>query len=82
MIRLYLGQLTPEAVLAAPDDSDATTKKGQVCEANFYGGELALQHGAKDDAARLFRLAVMGCPKSFIEYDDANAELKALGATP
>jgi hypothetical protein len=49
--------LTPEAVLAAADDPDANTKKDQVCEANFYSGEFALLQGAKDEAARLFRLA-------------------------
>ena len=43
VIRPYLGP----AVLAAADDSDANTKKGQVCEAHFYNGELTLQHGAK-----------------------------------
>jgi lipoprotein NlpI len=49
--------MTLEAVLAAANDLDPETKKGQVCEANFYSGELALHRSAKDDAARLFRLA-------------------------
>jgi lipoprotein NlpI len=82
VIRLYLGQLTPEAVLAAAVDPDSETQKGQVCEANFYAGELALQRGDKDGAPRLFRLAAAGCPKSFIEYDGAVAEIKALGMQP
>ena len=82
VIRLFLGQLTPAAVLAAADDPDPTTKKGQVCEANFYSGELALRRSAKDEAARLFRLAASDCPKSFTEWGAANAELKALGAAP
>jgi tetratricopeptide (TPR) repeat protein len=82
VIRLYLGQLTPEAVLAAADDPDSETKKGQECETNFYTGELALQRGDKDGATRLFRLATAGCPKSFIEYDGAVAEIKALGLQP
>jgi lipoprotein NlpI len=82
VIRLYLGQSTPEAVLAAADDPDPNTKKGKVCEANFYTGELALQHGDKAEAARLFRLAADACPKRFNEYVAANAELKRLGATP
>lgn len=82
VIRLYLGQLTPEAVLAAADDPDATKKKEQVCDANFFSGELALQRGAKDEATRLFRLAATGCPKNRDAYDSTNAELKALGASP
>jgi lipoprotein NlpI len=82
VIRLYLGQMTPEAALAAADDPDADTKKGQICEANFYTGELDLRQGKKDEATRLFRLAVASCPKSFVEYDGAKAELKALGVAP
>jgi lipoprotein NlpI len=80
LVRLYLGQLTSEAVLAAADDPDGETKKRQVCQANFYGGELALQAEAKDDATRLFRLAAAGCSPATIQWSAANAELRALGA--
>ncbi|MGP0089489.1 MAG: tetratricopeptide repeat protein [Xanthobacteraceae bacterium] len=79
IIRLYLGKVTPDAVLAAADNPDADTRKGQICEANFYGGELLLLQGRKDDAARLFRLAAADCPKGFIELESAVAELKVLG---
>ena len=82
VIRMFLGQLTPAAALAAGDDPDANKKVGQVCEANFYSGKLALRTGGKDEATLLFKLASSGCPKSFTEYAAANAELKALGATP
>ncbi len=80
VIRMFLGQMTPAAVLAAADDPDATKQKGQVCEANFYSGEWALRTGAKDEAARLFRLAAADCPQDFVEWSAANAELKALVA--
>jgi len=82
VIRLFLGQLTPEAVLAAADNPDPETKKGQVCEANVYTGELDLQQGRKDAAIARFRAAAADCPKDFIEYEAALAELKALGAGP
>jgi len=82
VIRLYLGQVTPADVLAAADDPDERTKTGQVCEANFYTGELTLQQGNKDEAARLFRLAAANCPKGFAELPAAKAELKALGQNP
>jgi len=82
VIRLFLGQTTPTAVLAAAYDSDANMKKGHVCEANFYVGELALQQGMKEDSARLFRLAVADCPHDFVEGPAAYAELKALGLSP
>lgn len=82
LIRLYLGQMTPEAALAAADDPNANTKKGQVCEANFNTGKLDLQQGKKNEAISLFRLAAADCPKAFAEYRYATAELKALGVTP
>jgi lipoprotein NlpI len=53
VIRLYLGELTPADVLAAADDRKADIKKGQVCEASFYIGELALQQRENEEAARL-----------------------------
>ena len=77
VIHVFLGQLTPEALLAAADN-----QKGRVCEANFYSGELALQQGKKDEAARLFKLAANDCPKGLIEWAAANAELNALGVAP
>jgi len=82
IIGLYLGQKTPEGVLAAADNPDAVIKKGRVCEVNFYAGELALQQGAKDEALRRLRLAAADCPRGYTEWWTANAELKALGATP
>jgi lipoprotein NlpI len=82
VIRLFLGQLTPADVLAAADSSDAIQKSGQVCVANFFSAELALQQGAKEDATRLFRLAAADCPKNFAQWAAAKAELKALDLTP
>jgi lipoprotein NlpI len=82
LVHMFLGETTPQAVLAAADDRDATTKAGQLCEANFYIGELALQQGDKAEAARLFKLAAAGCPNEFVEGPSANAELEAIGAIP
>jgi lipoprotein NlpI len=82
IIRLFLGEMTAEEVLGAADDADPFKKKGQVCEANFYTAELALQQGGRERARQLLQLAITDCPKSFIEWPAANAELKAMGATP
>jgi lipoprotein NlpI len=82
VIRLYLGETTPEAVLAAADDPAPAIKKGQLCEAKFFTGEMALQHGDKDEAVRLFRFAASNCPKDYVQSDAAVAELKALGVSP
>jgi tetratricopeptide (TPR) repeat protein/membrane protease YdiL (CAAX protease family) len=82
VIRLYLGELSPTDILAAADDADATKKREQLCEANFYTGELALQNGNKNEAARLFKQAAADCPKTFDESSAANAELQTLAIQP
>lgn len=83
VIQLFLGRLTPAAVLAAAEDPDADKKKGLVCEANFYGGELGLrQKSSIDEAVHQLRLAATECPPNFTESLAAKAELKALGITP
>ena len=69
-------------MLASADDPDPLTKRGKICEANFYTGELALIRGKKDDAIRLFTAASSDCPLSWSEWESADAELKMLGAAP
>jgi hypothetical protein len=66
----------------SPDGLRKRSGEGQICEANFYSGELSLLKGSKDEAIRLFRLTVSDCPHGFIEWDAANEELKALGVVP
>jgi lipoprotein NlpI len=78
VIKLYLGELTTEAALAAAEHSEPGTRRGQVCEVNFYAGDIALRGGAKPEATRLFALAARDCPKTWIELEAANAELKTL----
>src|SRR6516162_1111660 len=80
VIRLFLGQMTPDAVLAAADDPNAMIKQRRVCEASFFSGELRLMQGTKENAAHLFRLAATDCPKTLIVWSAANAELKALSS--
>jgi lipoprotein NlpI len=82
IIHLYLGESTPEAVFAAAADPNPRTQDRQVCEANFYAGELALERDVKDEALPLLRRAAAHCPKAFFEYTAANVELKTLGASP
>ena len=79
IVRMYLGLMTPAAVLAAADDPNAAKKTGQVCEANFYSAEWALRQGAKADALRQFGAAMHDCPKTFIEGNAAALELTAVG---
>jgi lipoprotein NlpI len=81
VIHLFLGETTSAAVLAAADDPDAKTRRGQLCEANFYVGVVSLQQGAKDEAERLFRLSAADCPREFVEGPSATAELQALAGS-
>jgi lipoprotein NlpI len=82
VIRMFLGQIKPDAVLGAANDPDTKKKEGEICEAQFYSGEWALRSGDKGEATRLFKLAANACPKDFLEWTAANAELKALGVAP
>jgi len=84
IVGLFVGRSTSEAVLAAADNSNAHIKKEQVCQANFYSGELALRGDAKGEATRLFQAAATDCPitQALPEQWAAKAELKALGLKP
>jgi tetratricopeptide (TPR) repeat protein len=79
VLRLFLGQLTMPALLAAAADSDMMKQRRQVCDANFYGAELALLQGGKEEAAPLLKTAARDCPRHLAEWRGAGAELKALG---
>lgn len=80
LIRLYTGQLTPEATLAAADDADPEIKRGRICEADFYAGALRARAGRKSDAQRLFTLAARDCPSAYFEKAFAEANAKTLRA--
>jgi lipoprotein NlpI len=75
VIRQYLGELSAEQTVGAAVDNDPRTKLAQTCEANFYGGELALLKKNKKEAQRQLRLAADECPRSFVESTAAIAEL-------
>jgi lipoprotein NlpI len=68
VVRLFLGELSPAETLAAADDDNPDRKQAQVCQANFYTGELALIGGERREAIRLFQLAATECPHRFIEW--------------
>ena len=81
VIKLYLGELTIEALRCRRRRSRPEDASEQVCEVNFYTGEIARRGGAKAEATRLFTLAAQECPATWIELEAANAELKALAAS-
>ncbi|RXH15449.1 tetratricopeptide repeat protein [Bradyrhizobium guangzhouense] len=81
IVNLFLGTMTPEQVLSAADDPNPAKKKAQVCEANFYIAERALQSGSKEEALKLFDQAAADCPNTFIEKQAADAEVSSLRAS-
>ena len=78
VISLYLEQIGPEALSAAAANSDAKLEAAQRCEADYYLGQWHLLRGERDQAAARFHAAERSCPKSFLEYTGAAAELKRL----
>ncbi|MER9849710.1 tetratricopeptide repeat protein [Mesorhizobium sp. M0106] len=84
LVRMFLGEQTPEAALAAADDPVPVPakKRGNLCEANLYVAEFYRLDGRDDEALRRYRLAVRDCPHDFIEYVAAGKALRALGVSP
>jgi tetratricopeptide (TPR) repeat protein len=79
MVRLFLGQMTLSAVLAAADDPDPQKRRDQICDVHFFGGELALLQGRREEAERQLRLALIDCLPGFSERDIAKLELQRFG---
>ncbi|MFO0995848.1 MAG: tetratricopeptide repeat protein [Alphaproteobacteria bacterium] len=78
LVRAFQGQLDRAGVLAAIAKANANARNDQTCEAEFYLGELAQSLGKSDEAEKSFNRAIEICPKNFIEYEGAVAELKSL----
>jgi lipoprotein NlpI len=78
VIQEFLGERNAEQTFGAAFDTDPRTKVSQTCEANFYGGELAVLKKNKKEAQRLLKLAADNCPPTFIESTAALAELITL----
>jgi lipoprotein NlpI len=73
VFELFLGRRDPQAVL------DAAQKPEERCEAQFYVGEWQLLKGDRAAAQPYLVDAEGHCPKTFIEYNAARAELQRLG---
>ena len=79
VLRMLLGEVSPAETLTVADTKEPVVRRGQMCQASFYGGELALSDAAADEAARLFRVAADECPPTYVERPSAATELRALG---
>jgi len=78
-LKLDLGQMTANEVMAAAASGVSAWQKWQVCEANYYIGEDALLHHQRAMALAHFRAARDSCPKGATDYAAAMAELKRIG---
>jgi len=78
VIDYYLGMIDEKRLYAGADDTDPKTRSEQLCEANFYTGELKLLKNAPNEARPLLRAAQKDCPPTFYESHGASAELKRL----
>jgi len=70
VLELFLGQKSLEAVRGAAVNSD------QRCELQYYAGEWYLLQQEHDPARTALQAAVDSCPKDFVEFRAAAAELK------
>ena len=73
-----LGKLPEAEFLKAAESGDEGEIQNQKCEAFFYVGTLKLIEGMKDEAKQLFQKCVETGRTDLVEFDAAQAELKAL----
>lgn len=79
VIHFYLGESTENDVMAAAKTGSPQEQREQLCEASFYLGEVALLHGKRDEAVRLFRQSIGTGLTYFYEYQGAAIEMQHLG---
>jgi lipoprotein NlpI len=78
LIVLFLGRTDANSVLAASTDADPKRQRDQRCEAQFYIAHWHLLRNERERALALLKEAQDGCPKEFLEYEGALAELRRL----
>jgi lipoprotein NlpI len=75
VVRLYLGQITRNALEATVGDPNQISAKRQSCEAAFYIAELDLGSGQTEAAKIGFQHVIDGCPNGYSVARVAKAEL-------
>jgi tetratricopeptide (TPR) repeat protein len=81
ILKLDLGQMTADELMATAANASAEKQKWEICEANYFTGEDALFHHQRAKAIERLRAARDGCPKAQGSYGQAVAELKRLGVS-
>jgi lipoprotein NlpI len=78
VLALYLGRAQPEAVIAAAEKAPPARQGEQRCEAVFFIAQWHLVRSERERALPLLKDAQAKCPKNFMEYEGALAELRRL----
>ncbi|NTZ86059.1 tetratricopeptide repeat protein [Burkholderia metallica] len=78
VIDFFLSRIDADQLRAAAAKGDAEAPGTHQCEAETYIGEMNMQAGNVEEAARNFETAVSLCPISWAEYDLAKFELKSI----
>jgi lipoprotein NlpI len=78
VVKMYLGQLQPQEVVAAASTSNPRTSLMQLCEAYFYVGQEYLIRNQPAQARASFQAAVDTGVTEFLEYDWSARELELM----
>jgi lipoprotein NlpI len=78
ILAMLSGKMTADAVQGKAHDSNSKVMSAQQCEANFYIGQWLLTKKNSTQARARLQQAADKCPKSFIEFVAASAEIKRL----
>ena len=78
IIDLLAGTTDAAGVLKAVTNSDQKKQREQMCVAAFFLGQWHLLQGHRSEAHSSLKRAERDCPKNFLEYFSASAELKKL----
>src|SRR5258706_5351077 len=78
VVDFYLVKAPEPALRAAANHADPKTRTEQVCEADFYAGAFKALRNQAAQALPLLRAAEKDCPREFVEYNGALAELRLL----
>lgn len=80
LIGYLSGTLTEDEVMAETDHAERSVAKDRRCELAYYKAQIQLHHlKQRELGAENLRLAERTCPRDFVEYAGALADLKALG---
>jgi predicted aspartyl protease/tetratricopeptide (TPR) repeat protein len=76
--RFLAGKVDRDALMAAATNVDEKQRSGRLCEARFYLAERLTLDSKPAEARPLLEQVRAECPRNYIEYEAAAAELKRL----